>query len=166
MRGTNLAQQCHVANVIDPVDFTGGKTGRWLALKQYEHITFLLSIGVSAAAPTAILVKAATNNAGAGAVAIPFDLYAAETAGVDLLGPRLAQTAAGYTTISANDGIFYVIELDAAAVLSAAGVPPAGEPFAYVTVNVTNGANSVIASCVAILSGARYGADQSPSVNV
>jgi hypothetical protein len=166
MEGINLAQECHVASIIDPVDFTGGKTGRWVALKKYRKISFLLRIGVSAAAPPAILVKAATDKNGTGAVAIPFDLYAAETAGVDVLGPRLPQTAAGYTTISANDGIFYVIELDAAAILSAAGVPPAGEPFAYVTVNVTNGANSVIASCIAVLSGARYGGDQSPSVNV
>lgn len=164
MRGTVLAQQMHIANVIDPVDFTGGKTGRWLALKAYEHVTFILSIGVSAAAPTAVLVQAATSAAGAGAVAIPFNVYKSETAGVDLLGARTPVTAAGFAP-SANDGIFYVIELDAAEVLSAAGVPPAGEPFAYVTVQVTNGANSVIASCVAVLSGARFGGDQSPSVN-
>lgn len=163
MRGITLAQQCHIANVIDPVDFTGGKTGRWLALKNYEHITFILSIGVSAAAPTAILVKAATDASGTSAVAIPFSLYASETAGVDKLGARQSLAATGYTTISANDGIFYVIELDAAEVFAAAS---AGESFAYVTVNVTNGANSVIASCVAVLSGARYGGDQSPSVNV
>jgi hypothetical protein len=160
MRGTNLAQQMHIASVVDPVDFTGGKTGRWLALKQYEHITFILSIGVSAAAPTAILVKVASDATGTGATAIPFDLFTAETAGVDVLSARLPQTAAGYTTISANDGIFYVIEVDAAAVIATVGE---GKP--YITVNVTNGANSVIASCVAILSGARYGGDQSPTVN-
>jgi hypothetical protein len=164
MRGTFLAQQGHIANVIDPVDFTGGKTGRWMALKAYEHITFILSIGVSAAAPTAILLKAAQDASGTGAVAIPINaFFASETAGVDKLGPKQSLAATGYTTISANDGIFYVIEVDAADVLAAAG---AGESFDYVTINVTNGANSVIASCVAVLSGARFGGDQSPTVNV
>ncbi|MFL6314797.1 MAG: hypothetical protein ACJ71W_22050 [Terriglobales bacterium] len=159
MRGTNIAQQMHVASVIAPVDFTGGKTGRWMALKQWEHITFILSIGVSAAAETALLVKGATSAAGAGAAALAFDLYTAETTTVDQLAAKQRIAAAGYTP-SAVDDIFYVIEVDAADVIA-----QLGETFQYVTVNVTNGANSVISSCVAILSGGRYQNDQSPTVN-
>jgi len=159
MKGFYTAQQGHVASVIAPVDFTGGKTGRYMSLKDYEHITFILSIGVSAAAPTKILVNAAQDKNGSNATAIAFNLFAAETTTVDQLGARQAVAAAGFTP-SAVDDIFYVIELDADDVLAAVG-----EGFPYVTVQVTNGVNSVIASCVAILSGARYAGDQSPTVN-
>src|SRR5689334_5442898 len=96
MKGTNLAQQMHVASVIAPVDFTGGKTGRWLSLAKHEHITFILPIGVSAAAPTAILVKGATDKNGTNATAIAFDLYTAETTTVDLLAAKQRIAATGY----------------------------------------------------------------------
>ncbi|HLW51309.1 MAG TPA: hypothetical protein VKW06_00575 [Candidatus Angelobacter sp.] len=161
MKGIYTAQQEHVASVIAPVDFTGGKTGRWLSLAKHEHITFILSIGVSAAAPTALLVKGAQDSSGTNAAAIAFDLFTAETATVDLLSTKQRMTTSGYTTISANDDIFYVIEVDASDVAA-----QLGESFNHVTVNVTNVTNSVIASCVAILSGARFAGDQSPSVNV
>ena len=70
-----------------------------------------------------------------------------------MLGARTAVAAAGLTP-SANDGIFYVIELDASELSD-------GKP--YVQVELTNGTNSVIAAVVAILSGARYAEAQSPT---
>lgn len=160
MRGTYLAQQAHIASVLAPVDITGGKTGRYMSLAAYEHITFIIPVGVSAAAWTKIIVNGATSAAGAGATAIAFDLFAAETTVVDLLGTKQRVAAAGFTP-SAVDDIFYVIEVDAADVMG-----QLGETFKYVTVQLTNGANSVIAAVVAVLTGARYGGDQSPSVNV
>ncbi len=159
MKGINLAQQAHVASVVAPVDFTGGKTGRWLSLALYEHITFIIPIGVSAAAPTKIIVQGATDKNGTNGTAIAFDLYTAETTTVDLLAAKQRIAAAGYTP-SAVDDIFYVIELDASDV-----VAQLGETFKYVTVQVTNGVNSVIAAVLAIASGARYQDDQSPTIN-
>jgi hypothetical protein len=153
-KGIYLAQDTHVTPLVFPVDVTGGKTGAVVSLKQAAHLSIIILLGVSAAAFTKILVNACTANDGTGATAIPFDLFAGETANVDLLGPRQAVTAAGYTP-SANDGIYYVIELDAAQL-------PQTSP--YVQLQLTNGTNSVIASAVAILSGMRYGSDQSPSV--
>lgn len=160
MRGFVLSQQAHVASALAPVDITGGKTGRWFSLAKYEHISFVIPIGVSAAAFTKILVNAATDKNGTNSTAIAFDLYTAETSQVDLLASKQRIAAAGYTP-SANDDIFYVIELDAADVIA-----QAGETFKYVTVQFTNGVNSVIAAAVAVLSGSRFAGDQSPSVNV
>ena len=96
---------------------------------------------------------AAVGAAVAGAAAIPFDLYKQETAGAnnDVLGTRTATAVAGFTP-SANDGIFYVIEVDGDNL-------PAGSP--YVQLAIANGVNSVIASAIAILSGSRYAGDQS-----
>ncbi len=148
------AQDGHHVQLIAPKDITGGATSPAFAMKKYSHASIVLAIGASAAAPTGIVLNQCTDSTGAGAVPIPFDLFAAETMNVDVLGPRLAQTAAGYVP-SAVDDIFYVIEVDASHLT---------QGFAYLQLVVTNGVNSVIAHAHAILSGARYAGDQSPTV--
>jgi hypothetical protein len=130
-------------------------------MADYQHASILVLIGASAAAFTKIIVSAGTATAAigsavAGAVAIPFNIYKQETAGADkdVLSARTAVAAAGYTP-NAADGIFYVIEIDAAEL-------PDGSP--YVQLSLTNGVNSVIAGAVAVLTGARYAETQSPTV--
>ncbi len=162
-KGLYLAQDVHTVNVLPPVDVTGGKTSQAVNMAGAAHLSFILQLGVSAAAVTDVTVQAGTATAAvgaavAGAVAIPFDLFKQETAGAnnDVLSTRTPTAAAGFVP-SANDGIFYVIEIDADQL-------PAGSP--YVQLGIANGANSVIASAVAILSGMRYAGDQSASVTV
>jgi hypothetical protein len=155
MKGFVLSEQGHIVQVAPPVDITGGKTGQAFSMKKHQHASILVLIGVSAAAFTKIIVNQCTAADGSNPVAIPFNIYKQETAGADkdLLGARTAVAAAGYTP-SANDGIFYVIELDSSELAD-------GSP--YVQVQLTNGTNSVIAAIVAVLSGARYAGDQSIS---
>src|SRR5437879_5868343 len=114
MKGLVLAEQGHVVNILAPVDITGGKTAQAFSTANYQHVTIIVQIGVSAAAFTKILVNQCTDASGSNPVAIPFAIYKQETAGAvnDVLGARTAVAAAGYTP-SANDGIFYVIEIDA-----------------------------------------------------
>ena len=89
-------------------------------------------------------------------MAIPYSLYKQETAGADkdVLTAITAVAAAGFTP-SAADGIFYVIEIDDAEMEAALAGPLSGTlgQFAYLQLSFTNGANSVIASAVAVLSG-------------
>jgi hypothetical protein len=155
MKGFVIAEQGHIVNILAPVDITGGKTAQAFSMKNHGHASILLQVGVSAAAFTKILVNACTDASGSNPTAIPFALYAQETAGAshDVLGTRQQVTSAGYTP-SANDGIFYAIEIDASEL-------PDGSP--YIQLQVTNGTNSVIASAVAILTGARYAQVASPS---
>ena len=153
-KGFYTAQDGHVVNILPPIDITGGKTGAAFSMKNHAHASILVQVGVSAAAFTKILVNACTDSSGDNPTAIPFDLYKCETSSTDVLSARTSVTAAGYTP-SGNDAIFYVIELDAAQL-------PQGS--SYVQLQLTNGVNSVIASAVAILSGARYAGDQSLSV--
>ena len=157
MKGLVLAEQAHFVNVIAPVDVTGGKNGQAFSLANYQHVTIIVQIGVSAAAFTKIIVNQCTDASASNPVAIPFAIYKQETAGAvnDVLGARTAVTSAGYTP-SANDGIFYVIEIDAAELDAGTGN--------YLQLQLTNGANSVIGSALAILSGARYAETQSPTV--
>jgi hypothetical protein len=161
MKGLVLAEQAHVVNILAPVDITGGKTSQAVNMANYQHVSFLVQIGVSAAAFTKILVEQCTDNANAGATAIPFAIYVQETAGAsnDVLGARTALAAAGYTP-SAADGIFYVVEIDASE-LDGTNNGAGGK---YLQLHLTNGSNSVIASAVAILSGGRYVETQSPTV--
>jgi hypothetical protein len=155
MKGFVIAEEGHVVQLVAPVDFTGGKTAQAFAMDEYQHASVIILLGVQGGAGTKILVNQCTDASGSNPVAIPFNIYKQETAGVshDVLGARTAVAAAGYTP-SANAGIFYVIELDANELAD-------GSP--YVQVQFTNGANSDIGAMVAVLSGARYSEVQSPT---
>jgi len=148
-KGINIAEQCHVVNILPPVDITGGVTGDVFSMENFAHATIIVQVGVSAAAFTKIIVNECTSLAAADATAIAHAIYKEETALGDTLGARTAVLAAG-TTPSANDNIFYVIELDASEL---------SDGYGFVQLSLTNGVNSVIASAVAILSGSRYSGD-------
>lgn len=148
MKGFVLAEQGQIVNLLPPVDITGGKTAQAFSMAGFAHASILLLVGVSAAAFTSLVVNACTDISGDNPVAIPFNVYKQETAGAgnNTLGARTAVLAAGLAP-SANDGIFYVIELDASEL-------PQGSPFVQVV--LANGSNSVIAAGIAVLSGARF----------
>lgn len=146
MRGLNLFEQAHVVHALPAINATGGKITDIWNMKNHRMANILLGIGVSAAAATKILVYACDNAAGDNPVAIPFSLYKEETAGGDTFSAREAVTAAGYTP-SANDNIMYGIVVDSTEL-------PDDQPWMYVS--LTNGTNSVIASCFVVLTGAGY----------
>ncbi|MGE5559396.1 MAG: hypothetical protein ACM3WV_12445 [Bacillota bacterium] len=154
MQGIVIAEQCHIVNILPPIDITGGAVSDVFSMKHYNHATIIIQIGVSAAAFTKIILEECDDVVPTTHTDIAHYIYKEETAAGDTLGARTAVASTG-TTPSANDNIFYVIELDASE-LSAG--------FDYVRLELTNGANSVIASAVAILSGARHASDQSPTV--
>lgn len=151
MAGINLAEQAHFVNVLPPKDITGGATGQVFRLSGYAHATIIVQVGVSAAAFTKIIVNQANTIGGGAAAAIPYRMYVEETAAGDTLATREAVAAAGRTP-SANDNIMYIIEIDAADL--AAG-------FHFVQLSLTNTANAVLASALAILTGGRYVGDLS-----
>lgn len=147
----NLAEQGHIVNIVPAIDITGGVTGDVFSMENYNHATIIVQVGVSAAAFTKVILNECTAADASGATAIAHYIYKEETDAGDTLGARTAVTTAG-TTPSANDNIFYVIELDASEL---------SDGYEWVQLSLTNGANSVIGSAVAILTGARYGKEQS-----
>ena len=154
MNGLVLAEEGHIVNALPPIDITGGKKSDIFHMKHHSKCTAVVQIGVGAAAFTKVLVNACSANDGAGRTAIPYSVYKEETAAGDTLGARTAVAAAGLTP-SAADTIMYVIEIEAAQL-------PDG--LDWVEIELTNGTNSVIASILAILTGSRYGEEQSPTV--
>ena len=149
-----LAEQAHFVNILPPIDITGGVYSDVFSMADYDHATIIVQIGVSAAAFTKIIVNACDNFTPSTRSALAHTIYKCETAASDVLGARTA-VAAGGTTPSANDTIFYVIEVNADEL-------PAGYP--NLELNLTNTSNSVIASALAILTKGRYTSDQSPTV--
>jgi hypothetical protein len=82
--------------------------------------------------------------------AIAFKAYKEETAAGDTLDGGTDVAAAGFAT-SLNNGVFYVIEIDAAEL-------PAGKP--CLRVAISDPGVATFGSVLAILSGARYAGDQ------
>jgi hypothetical protein len=147
MQGWNLAEQAHIVNALPPVSIAGGATADRFSMKNFAHATIIVSVGVSAAAFTKIIVRSCSAATSGTVTDIPFRVYKEETALGDTLGAKVDVAAAGVTP-SANDNIFYVIELDAAELEE-------DQPWVEVALTNTTG-NSVIACVIAVLSGARY----------
>lgn len=154
--GFYSAQAGHWVPLIGPIDETGGKTSHAFSMGMWPHASILIAIGVSAAAPGAIILNACSDAAGDGATAIPFNVFKCETANSDVLGAKVVCTASGFTP-PATDNIFYVIEIDAQAL-------PQGLP--YLQLAEADATNSVINCAFALLSGGRQASDQSATVLV
>ena len=151
MKGITIAETCHVVSILPPIDITGGVTSDVFSLKNYSHASIIVQIGVSAAAFTKLIVEKCDDFTPTTSTDMAFAVYKEETDSGDTLGPRTAVAAAGLTP-SANNNIMYVIEIDAAEL---------GEGTPNLRLEITNGVNSVIASAVAILSGARFASPES-----
>lgn len=151
MQGITIAEQGHFVNALPPQDISGGVTADVFSMENYGHASIIVAIGTSAAAFTKIIVNECTDFAGSNATAIAFNYYEETTAAGDTLSAKNSATTAGVTP-SANDSIFYVIELDAREL---------SDGYGFVQVQLTNGTNSVIASVGVVLSGSRYGNPES-----
>lgn len=148
------AQDGHIVNILPPVDITGGKDSDVFSMAKHGHASIGIQIGVSAAAFTKIILQACDDFTPSNTTDIAYRMYKEETAAGDTLSAVEAVAATGKTP-SANDNIMYWIEIDADEL-------PDGKP--NLRLHLTNGANSVIASAVAILSEARYSGDQNDTV--
>lgn len=150
MKGIIIAEQCHVVNITPPIDINGaGAASDVFCMENFAHATIIVQLGVTGAATT-ITVEECDDFTPTTHTEIAFSYYAETTAAGDTLGARTAATTAGITG-STNDGVFYVIEIDAAELTD--GYP-------YLRVSASDPSAATLYSAVAILSGSRYGGDQ------
>ena len=146
----NIAEQCHVVNLLPPIDVdtaSGVAASEIFSMENYQHATIIVQCGVTNADAGNITIEECDTFAPANDTAIDFYYYAETTALGDTLGARTLAAAATGIDVSANDNIMYVIEIDAAQL--SAGYP-------CLCLKWSNPGGSTIASAVAILSGARY----------
>jgi len=142
MKGITIAEQCHVVNILPPVNINGGVSSDVFSLKNWQHATILIQTGVTHAAST-VTVEECDDFTPTNHTAIPFAYYEETTAAGDTLSARKQATTSGFAT-SANDNGFYVIEIDAAQL---------SEGFPNLIVKFSDPGGATFASAVAILSG-------------
>ena len=151
MKGFHQAVEGHPVNILAPVDITGAIVNSDVfSMKEHSHVSIYISLGVTGAAST-VTVEECDDITPTNSTAIAFTVYKEETASGDTLGGGVAATVAGFATGTA-DGIFYVIEIDAAQLT--AGFP-------YLRVVFSNPGAATFVSAVALLSGSRYGKESS-----
>lgn len=145
------AQEGHVVNIIAPIDINGaGASSDVFSLENYSHASIILTLGVTGAAST-VTLKECDDFTPTNSTAIAFSYYAETTAGGDTLGAKTAATTSGFAT-STNDGVIYVIEVDAADL---------SDGYPALQLVMTDPSAATLVSAVAVLSGARYASDQS-----
>lgn len=148
--GSVLAQEGHIVNILPPQDVDTGKTSDVFSMKNHSHATIIVQCGSTNADAGNITLLACDDFVPTNTSALAFSYYKEETANGDTLSAKQAATTAGID-VSANDSIFYVIEIDASEL-------PAGYPNLQLAWSDPGGAT--FGSAVAILTGARYGGDQ------
>ena len=146
MKGFVIAEEGHVVLATAAVDLNGGVVNSdvW-SMANHGHCTIIIGLGVTGAAST-VTIEECDDFVPTNTTAIAFARYAEETASGDTLGGRTATAAAGFAT-STNDGVFYVIEIDASELSD--GRPNLRAVF-------SDPGAATFASVVVILSGSRY----------
>ena len=153
MKGINLAEQGHIVNILPPQSISGAATSDVLTLKNYQHVTLLVTAGSTNADAGNITVLECDDFVPSNSTAIVFSYYKEETAAGDTLSAKQTATVAGID-VSGNDNITYVIEIDASQLTD-------GYDCLQLAWSAPGGATLV--SAVAVLSGARYAGSESPT---
>jgi hypothetical protein len=148
----NIAERCHVVNILPPQSITAAVVSDVFSLKNYAHATIIAQAGSTNADAGNITIEECDDFTPTNDTAIDFRYYAETTDAGDTLGAKQSALAATGIDVSANDNIFYVIEIDSAQLSD-------GYPNLILKWSIPGGATLV--SAVAILSGSRYAEDQS-----
>ena len=150
--GFNIAEEGHLMQILTPADLggTATRTSLYINMEGYEKCQIILNVGVSAGTATAILYES-SDGSGSAVTAIAGAYYAEVTESGDTLGERTALATTGLT-IPATAGTFILIDVDASALT--AGYP-------YLNLRLSALDSTTVTCATAILSGARYGSDQS-----
>ena len=154
MAGFHVCQDGHVVNAVPPLDINGtGFTSDRFKLALYSHASFLLQIGANNGA-SVITVEECDAESGGTTRPIGFKYAKEETALGDTLSALANASSTGISTHASEDNILYLLEIDASELSNG---------FPYVCVKGSDPSASVLVSGVAILSGARYAGEITPT---
>jgi len=153
MKGFNIPEEAHIVCLVTPHELNGGAHRTDIInMKNYSHVDFIIVTGAGGTAATVTVEKDPETTAGS-EVAIPFKYYAELTQDGDVLDRATDADAAGFATAATID-IMYVISVDAAEL---------GEGYNGINLYFTNPGASLFAAVIAVLSGARYAEESSPT---
>ena len=160
-KGFYLPQDGHLVQLFEPADHTGAENSLVFRMKEYNHATVIISYGATPAADGVITVESCSAiGAGGTNTAIPITYYKCildfEGALGDVLGAATSPVLAATGMIpTATANTMYVIELESAQLI---------QGHVGFRVCQANPTGASIMSGIAILSGSRYGQDQSRTV--
>lgn len=175
MNGFNLAEAAHIAVLEVPQNISAQSSATPInpafSMKNYKHASILIIAGAEATQDaTTLLIYLCTSAAGGTPIAIPFNYYfqALGGAGNDVLSSIQNAPATGLVLAAGNwppSGLI-VIEIDANELEAATGGALTGSlgVDSYIGVGLGAPTAADFAAVVAILSGARYENDRSPTV--
>ncbi len=152
-KGCYIANECHVVNILTPQDVQAGVSSDVFSMEGYQHATIIVQAGVTDADAGNVTLEECDDFTPTAHTEIAFNYYAETTAAGDTLSTKTAATATGID-VSANNSIMYVIEVDGSQLTD-------GYPNLRISWSACGGAT--YGSAVAILSGARYASEASPT---
>ncbi len=161
MRGLNLSEQAKIVPLTPPQSYSGAaKNSAVFSLKNYSHATILVYLGATDADAGNLKLQECDDFVPSNTTDIPFFYYKEETAGGDTLSGRQELTQANAATgvdlaPAGVDNVLYAIEIDAA------DLTPGTDKL---RVQLTTPGGAQLGTVMAILTGARYASDQSPTV--
>ena len=148
-KGLNVAEQCHVVNILPPQDVAAGVSSDVFSMKNFSHATIIVTAGSTNADAGNVTVEQCDNfTPSTHPDLAAFAYYAETTAAGDTLAARASGAA---IDVSGNDNITYVIEIDAAELDV--------DTYGYLRISWSACGGATYASAVAILSGQRYAGD-------
>jgi len=142
----NVGEDGHVVALLHPI--SGTSNGDIFSMANYSHCSIILTQGVAASACT-VTIKRCDDYSASNSTAINFASYSEATSGGDTLGARASGSS---LSITSGSNQIHVIEIDSDQLTASSS---------KIQLNVSS-ANSLI-SAIAILSGARYGSEESPT---
>ncbi len=151
-KGIVLAEDAHLVLATAPVDVNSGVSSDVWSMGNASHASIIVCYGVTGGT-SAITVEECDDFTPSNTTAIAYASYSEVTAGGDTPATRAA-TAAGGLTSSANDGIFYQIEVDASQLT---------DGFPNMRVVIADPSGATFAAILVFLSGFRYPSFDSPT---
>ena len=161
-KGFWIVQDGHFFDLIKPVSAGAAQTSTRFNLAMWDHASIVLRFGASGGPAGAVTLKVYHAFTGGTGVAIPFRYFLqnSSSAPFDVFGSVQQATSAGYTPSSDVADADLVIEIDTDEILAAANGT-------YVELDIAAGSLGTTAQLLdafGILSGGRFTADQSVSV--
>ncbi len=153
MKGFNIGELGHVVPLLSPHELNGAAHRTdIISMANYSHVDFIIQTGAGGTAATVTVEKDPATTSGS-EVAIAFKYYAELTTTGDVLDRATDAGAAGFA-LAATADVLYVISVDAAEL---------GEGYSGINLYITNPGAGLVAGAIAILSGARYAEESSPT---
>lgn len=148
--GNYLAENAKVVEAIKPQTGASARSGDWISLKNWHHLTIIIQIAMGNAATTAITVDKATDVSGTGnsdGITIANAYKIAVGAAASDTPAKLSSGASITSSATGSGSEIFVIELDAAEL---------GDGYDCVQVELGSSNAANLVSALYVLSGPRY----------